>query len=172
LAKLPLEVVRAYIAEELPGAQAWAKRRGLELAYDDEQLNLRVPLLGSDRNGDPEHYLLEGQLDDYRVLPPVWQFLHPDTGEEIGSAAFPAPPSEGMNGVGSIFLPNGGNPAICARFSRLAYTPGTGPHPEWGELTGWDRFVEGQVYANTIGDMLHRIDLEVCASTERMEALP
>jgi hypothetical protein len=170
---LPAEVVSAYIEEELPGARAWADREGLELSFDPERSSLLVELAGPGADGGArERYLLEGMLDDYRALPPLWRFLHPDSGEEVGAAGFPAAPAT-PPGNSSILIPNPTHGAvICAHFSRRAYTDEGGPHGEWGGPSQWETIREGQVVARTLGDMLHRIHLEVAASPGRMAPLP
>jgi hypothetical protein len=165
---LPTEVVKAYIEEELPGARAWAERSELELSYDPERLALRLPLQGPGPEG-PERYLLEGRFDDYRALPPIWQFLHPDSGEEIGAAAFPAAPAAPLGGS-SILLshgPRGG--VICAHFSRWAFGEGA-PHTDW-QTANWQNIGDGKVLALTIGDMVVRIAIEVGCSPGRMAPL-
>jgi hypothetical protein len=169
---LPAGVVGAYIEAELPGALAWADREQLIMRFDPDRPSLRAELEGPGPEGEPsERYLLEGVLDDYRALPPLWRFLHPDSAQEIGAAAFPAAPAAPTGGA-SIFIPNGCHGAvICAHFSRRAYGEG-GPHLDWGASSGWETIRDGQVVARTLGDMLHRIYLEVAASPGRMAPLP
>jgi hypothetical protein len=170
VALLPAEAVKAYIDEELPGAQAWADRAGLDLIYDSDQLRLRVHLEGSGPGGD-EKYLLEGRLDDYKTLPPIWNFLHPETAAEIGISAFPAAPQPAIGGP-SIFIQHALRGAvICAHFNRWAYAQEGGPHGDWGESSNWHN-VTGGTIAKTLGDMLERINVEVKASPGRMAALP
>jgi hypothetical protein len=170
---LPAEVVGAYVEEELPGARAWADREGLTLNLEPERPSLRVALEGPGAEGeDPERYLLEAMLDDYRALPPLWRFLHPDSGEELGASGFPAAPATPIGGP-SIFIANGAHGAvICGHFSRRAYADEGGPHGEWGGPSQWETIREGQVVARTLGDMLHRISLEVAHSVGRMAPLP
>jgi hypothetical protein len=169
---LPAEVVAAYVEQELPAARAWADREGLLLSFDPDRPSLRVELEGPGPEGEPpERYLLEGILDDYRALPPLWRFLHPDSCEEIGAAASPAAPTAPPGGA-SIFIPNATHGAvICAHFSRRAYGEG-GPHLDWGAPSQWETTREGQVIARTLGDMLHRILIEVAASSGRRAPLP
>jgi hypothetical protein len=178
---LPAEVSSAYIEAELPAVRSLADREGVGLDFLPDRSALRLRLEGPPKapeetppelipDGSPEHYLLEGVLDDYRALPPDWNFLHPDTAEDIGAAAFPAVPRRPIGG-NSIFLPHGGSPVICAHFSRRAYGPGA-PHNEWGPATGWQTVQPGNVRADTLADMLARIICEVRISDGRMEVLP
>jgi hypothetical protein len=165
--QLPRETVKAILSHdsEIPAAHAWACRRKLELEYDEDGLALRLPLNGPsiDPVGEPEPYLVTGSFDDYDVLPPVWRFVDPRTGANIGSAAYPQP-------VGSSVLhPNG---LVCAPWNRLAYAGEGGPHSDWGVPTAWKTAAPSYTRALTIPDMLDRIAREVRASRGRMAALP
>jgi hypothetical protein len=166
---LPTATSTAYLETELPGAEAWAEREGLVLTYEPERLALRLRIEGPGEQA-PERYLLEGRFDDYRVLPPEWLFLHPDSVEEVGAAAFPAQPPTPLGGS-SIFLPDSRFGAvICAHFSRRAFGQGA-PHSDW-DAGGWESIETGHVMALSVGDMLARIAVEVRLSPHRMEPLP
>ncbi|HMJ35621.1 MAG TPA: hypothetical protein VK501_17055 [Baekduia sp.] len=169
------DTVRAYVAEELPAAKAWAQRRGRQLSFDEEALSLTLPLYGprASDNGDPEAYCLRGTFDDYRAVPPTWWFIHPDSEADIGPAAYPASPSPHPRGSG-LFLASGPTGAvICAHFNRLAYAEEQGPHGDWGATTNWlNTPPSNYTRAETIGDMLARISLEVDESQGRMAPLP
>lgn len=172
MTQLPLEVVKAYIDEELPGAQAWADRAGLELTYDPDRLRLRVHLEGPGADGASERYLLEGRLEDYKTLPPIWHFVHPETAAEIGAGAFPAAPQTPLGGSSIIIAHGTRGAVICAHFNRLAFAEQGGPHADWGELSSWQNVNTGHTVATTLGDMLERINIEVKASPGRMALLP
>lgn len=166
---LPAATVKATVAAELPAAHAWAKRQGHELNYDAETLTLRVWLEGP----DGERYLLLGMFEDYQTLPPAWRFVHPDTTEAIGSAAYPAPAQPYPRGSPLILDSGADGAVICAHFNRLAYTEEGGPHGDWGGLSNWQN-TEGAGYtrATTIADMLARIALDVADSNGRKAPLP
>jgi hypothetical protein len=165
--QLPKETVAATLGqpEEVPAAVAWARRRGLDLAYDATALTVRLVLDGpgvSDQR-PCERYVVQGVLEDYDVLPPAWRFIDPRTAGVIGQAAYPRP-------VGNSVLH--GNGVICAPWNRLAYQVDGGPHGDWGPTTGWKMPRSGYTQALTIPDMLDRIHREVKRSRGRMAPLP
>lgn len=167
---LPEAAVRAYLAqpEEIPAALAHARGLGLEPIWSGDALNLRLRLEGpstapSAAAVSEEEYLIEGRFDQYRVLPPIWKFLDPRTGQDIGPAAYPQPLGN------SVVHPAG---LICAHWSRLAYAQHGGPHGNWGGPESWQTRVEG-TEALTISDMLARLIWEVQYNTRgRMAPLP
>jgi hypothetical protein len=165
--QLPKATVRATLAQdsEIPAARAWARRRGLDLAYDEEALTLRIALEGPPANegSEREVYLVTAELEDYDVLPPIWRFVDLRNGAVIGPPAYPQP-----NGA-SVLHSNG---LVCAPWSRLAYSSEGGPHGDWGAPTGWKTAAPGSSRALTIPDMLDRIAREVGRSRGRMAQLP
>ncbi len=167
MALLDRETVLAYLEEpsEMPAAIAWAEYHRLDHAWDTDQLVFSLRFIGrSENTSGEEPYLLIGRFDDYRLLPPTWRFVDPDSGEEIGTAAYPL----GDWPDGSILHPNG---VICAPWSRVSYADRGGPHNEWTEPTKWQTLVPEHTQANTIPDMLARIHAEVRRSPHRMAPL-
>jgi len=176
---LPESTVRAYLAQsgEIPTALSDARGCGLEPNWNEDDLVLRLPIRGptAPRPGETppeaaniaehrwtESYLLEGIFDDYRTLPPIWRFLDPRTGDNIGTAAYPSP--RGPSVLHSEGL-------VCAHFNRLAYADHGGPHP-WDGAQGWQNPVEG-TQAMTISAMLAHLIWEVrYNSNGRMASLP
>jgi hypothetical protein len=179
VALLPVETTRAYVAEELAAASAWAARHDHALTFDATSRTLTMPMLGpATRSGDTESYLLMGTFEDYRAVPPVWWFAHPLTSEDIGPAAYPLPPMPHPRGSGMFIRSGPTGAVICAHFNRLAYHEEQesgqrqGVHGDWGEPTNWLNLPPDQyTRAETIADMLARIELEVNDSTGRMEPL-
>jgi hypothetical protein len=177
---VPAHVTRAYLQQpgELPAALIEARRCGLEPAWDPDGLRLRVTIEGppAPRPGEPplspgaaepamwtEPYLLEGVFDDYRTLPPIWRFLHPRNGNDVGPAAYPRPLGP------SVLHPQG---LVCAHFSRMAYAEHGGPHGNWNGTVAWQQPVEGTV-AMHMAAMLARLTWEVrYNSAGRMMELP
>lgn len=155
-----MEVARAFVEahDEMPAALAWTRGKGLDLQYYAEALTVSLALTGPP--GEP--YLIIGEFDRYRLLPPIWRFVHPRTREVIGPAAFPRPQQA------SVLHSNG---VICAHWSRLAYAEHNGPHADWGAATTWQEPKTGTV-ALTIPDMLARLVWEVRVSNGRMAPLP
>jgi hypothetical protein len=174
MATLPLRaeedphlIVRRFVeaADEMPAAIALAARRGLELEYDPTALTAALSLSGpgAEAGAPDELYRLTGGFDRYRLLPPIWKFVHPITGEDVGISSYPGPTGS------SIFHTNG---VICAHWSRLAYAEHGGPHSDWGGPSAWQRPQPGYTVALTIPDMLDRIIREVGWSRGRMAELP
>jgi hypothetical protein len=168
MALLPAAAVRSQVEEELPAARGWAERRKYELEYDEEEVRLRAALVGPDE----EPYLLEGVFDDYPTLPPTWRFVDPRSGEPIGRAAYPRPASPHPRGSALVIESGMEGVVICAHFNRLAFAEQGGPHGDWGPLANWrNPGSSAYTFAETIGDMLSRIALEVSDSSGRMGAL-
>ncbi len=161
---VPVRVVRAYLAEEIPAAIAHAARSGLALEYDEESLAATMCIAGPS-DGTQEQYLLHVSFDGYRVLPPLWEFLDPRTSKPIGPGGWP-------KGTGSTVLH--GNGLVCAHWSRRAYRTAEfdGPHEDWGPPSNWRNPSPGQTTAFTIADMLDRLVREVERSSGRMAPLP
>jgi hypothetical protein len=166
---LPIETVRASVAVEMPAARAWAQRQGFELEYDNEALSLCLRLTGP---GD-EPYALLGTFEDYPTLPPIWRFVHPETGHAVGRAAYPAPAEPYPRGSALVIDAGVDGAVICAHFNRHAFTEEGGPHGDWGPLTNWQNpGASPYTFAITISDMLARIALDVRDSSGRKAPLP
>jgi hypothetical protein len=166
---LPVAAIRSQIEEELPAARGWAERHGCRLEYDEEEVRLRVALSGP--GGEP--YLLEGVFDDYPTLPPCWRFVDPHSGERIGQAAYPRPADPYPRGSALVIESGTEGVVVCAHFNRLAFAEQGGPHGDWGPLANWrNPGSSAYTFAETIGDMLSRIALEVGDSSGRMGELP
>jgi hypothetical protein len=161
MGQLSAEAVSAFLAapDEIPAALAWAERWRHDLVWDEATLTLRLRLTGRRADGEGrEAYLIEGVFDDYRLLPPLWEFLDPRDGAAIGPAAYPTPGA----GVSSVLHSNA---LVCAHWSRRAYGELQGPHGNWGALTNWESVTEG-TQAHSIPEMLARLAHEVDASSD------
>lgn len=151
-------ITRAELAAELPILQARAERAGWAVMWDEENLILEVRFT-HDKTGSS--FILRGRLDGYKALPPAWEFVDPDTGEEGTAAAYPAPPNPTPGGNSAIFIT--GNPRarlICLPCNRLAYKAHQGPHDNW-TLANWTR--EMPRY-ETLCDMMNRVNVDLQAS--------
>jgi hypothetical protein len=180
MALVPAQVTRAYLEQpgELHAALTEARESGLQPVWEPSRLRLRLALKGppAPAPGDAplaagaaepsiwsEPYLLEGLFDDYRTLPPVWRFLDPRDGQDVGPAGYPRP-------LGASVLHSQG--LVCAHFSRLAYAEHGGPHGNWNSTEAWQQPVEGTV-AMHMAAMLARLIWEVrYNSAGRMADLP
>lgn len=135
------EVTREILREELVTMASLASTYGWEVTPDLEALTVQVKLKSA---VDGEVYLLEAQCNDYKELPPFFEFIHPITGERGSRSAYP-------NG-GSFFH---NHPCICVEWNRKTYV--SGPHPKW-HLADWQR---KRPTMTTLGDMFSLVQYEI-----------
>ena len=149
---LPAVVVEAAIAAELDGTRAWAKRYGLDLAWNSAERILRVTLVQANTQ---EPFFLQGQFDNYKALPPIWDWRD---GTWSNPSTLPASPKPGTTPFGSpMFICHNNKAIICAPFNLLAYGTHGGPHSNWGDPAQWMTAGGNYVRATIIGDMLQAI---------------
>lgn len=123
--ELPLDVVRCNFRRELEVALARAPLFEFKLEGDVDALTLRAEFTAL----DGEKFILVGTFDDYRLKPPVLDFVEPDT-DRVGTArAYPK-----KAGADTFFHSPG---IICAPFSRKAYD---NVHRDW-VMTEWSNSV-------------------------------
>jgi hypothetical protein len=137
-------ISRQIVAEEMRAAEravalhSWA----IELAPDGLSFVVRM-----NSRIDGEVYILEVKCDDYKELPPHFEFLLA-TGERRVPSAYPV-------STDSFFH---GDRLICYPFNRGAYNVFNGPHADWA-LSNWSALCPE---SSTLGDMLlliqHRLD--------------
>ena len=106
---LELEVVRFNLEKELIRARERARLFNWGWKDDLDALTVRVEYTALDN----ERYILVGTFDDYKEKPPFLEFEEPGTGVRGTPRAYP-------KGHDSFFNTKG--PAICAPFSRKAYS--------------------------------------------------
>jgi hypothetical protein len=135
------EVTREILKEELETMASLASTYGWEVTLNLEALTVQVKLKSVI---DSELYVLEAQCNDYKELPPLFEFIHPETGERGIRSAYP-------NG-GSFFHEH---PCICVEWNRKATL--NGPHPEW-KLADWQRKRPTMTY---LGDMFLLVQQEI-----------
>lgn len=140
------DISRTHMRDELALVKDLARtyRWGLIPSYQD--LSVLVTMYSHD--GDL--FIVRVQCDNYKEMPPFFEFIDPDTGELGTRHAYPRT-SDGL------FHESG--PCICAPFSRKAYKSivSTGPHGDWN--TGdWMNSTANNVnyWGNysTLGDMI------------------
>lgn len=138
-------ISRAIVLEELGRVEAVAKTFGWDIAPDPSGLLFTATLTAhtSDR------FVLEVECHDYREVPPLFEFVDPETGERGVPRAYP-------KSNDSLFHSSG--PCICAPFNRKAYKSvfPSGPHGDW-DLGNWTNSrANGFNWSNvsTLGDML------------------
>jgi hypothetical protein len=161
---VPGAVSRGLLEVELRGAAAWAAAHGWTLEADIDRLTVTVRLQHPRDRGP---LLLVGRFDSYKALPPIWQFVDPETREPTPASFPPAGAfrdGSAMAGKASILH---GNRVICAPWNRLAFTENGGPHGDWGGPLGWQQ-VRGEVpRATNIGEMLAVVYTHLSASPAR-----
>lgn len=135
--------------EELALVRDLARSQKWGMIPEYEHLTVLVTMFA--HNHDP--YIVEVRCDNYKEVPPFFEFIDPDSGEKGTVHAYP-------KSKGDSFFHTSG-PCICAPFSRKAYKSvvGTGPHGDW-QLGDWlarnDGGVQWGDYAK-LGDMLGQI---------------
>jgi hypothetical protein len=116
--QLPIAVVHATLAQatEIPATVAWAKRRNLDLTYDEAKRALELDLAGPSEppRQEREPYRITALLEDYNLLPPIWRFVDPRNGDIVGVGAYPRPTGP------SVLHSNGLVCAPCCDYSRHA----------------------------------------------------
>ena len=145
---VPRDVTIAVVENELPALNNFAQRRGWSVSWLAVQLAV---IADGKHHGDNTSVRVHADVTGYRVVPPAWRFVLPDSIE-------PKPhrfPRGGTvpGGVGSIFHGKG---VICAPFNRLAYKEHDGMHGDWGGPENW-LDVRGHVRATTLAEMLAQI---------------
>ena len=138
------DITRQHLREELTLVQDLAATEKWDIVPDFELLTVVVTMHA--HNGD--RYIIEAQCDDYKAVPPLFEFIDPDTGERGTRHAYPRT-------TDSFFHDSG--PCICAPFSRKAYRAvvATGPHGDW-QFGDWQTSTANNVHwanASKLGDM-------------------
>jgi hypothetical protein len=143
-------VSRALMEQELADVRELALLHGWSIAIDPDLPKFTATLAA--HNGD--RFFLQVECDDYRELPPYFEFLDPETRERGTKRAYPYKSGE------SFFHEA---PCICAPFNRKAYKAvfANGPHADWSLANGdWAKSTaNGYTWSNIsrLGDMLHVI---------------
>ncbi len=161
---LPDIVVNAAIKSELMGTMAWAARHGIEVTtLMPAKKILRIVLI---QEISMDRFYLQGQFNQYKAMPPVWDWRDENWSEKGGLCL--SPKAEKTPFGSSMFFVNNNRAVICAPFNRLAFHTHGGPHNNWGDPTQWITAGRGYVSAVTIGDMLQAILRDFSYTTERM----
>jgi hypothetical protein len=116
------DISRQIMEEELAAMEPLAATYGWVVCPDLPNLTVTVRMRSAI---DGEVYLLEARCDGYKAQPPVFEFVHPESGERGTSRCYPKD--------GNFFH---AMPCICIQWNRKAYQPGGGPHPDW-PLADW-----------------------------------
>ena len=143
---------------------AWAARHGIDVTtLMPSKRILRVVLV---QEKSKEKFFLQGQFEQYKALPPVWEWC--DTNWSGNGSSCLSPKPENTPFGSSIFITHNNKAIICAPFNRLAFAKHSGLHKKWGDPTQWITAGLGHVHAVTIGDMLQVLLRDFLYTTERM----
>jgi hypothetical protein len=161
----PDQLALAELEADIPALLDRAARLGWVVDYDLSKL---VVVIHMTHSSSGELYVLRGVFDTFRTLPPAWEFLDPDTGEEGTAAAYPmpVPPPENPNGLSPVVISSGSRGrVICLPCNRRAYREfdDKAPHQDW-KLVNWSN--QSPAY-NSVEEMVSRIAQDVQLSTAR-----
>lgn len=154
----------AEIEAELPALLARADRAGWQITFHPDTLSVDVKIV---QNSSGEVFVLRGTFDGYRLLPPMWDFVDPDTGEVGTRSAYPrpVPAQENPNNAAPVVIASGSKgQVICLPCNRLAYQASDHRAPHNWELVKWAD--TGPKYT-TIVEMVSRINQDIQLSKGR-----
>jgi hypothetical protein len=141
------EISRRTIEEELQTMSPLISAYGWELTSDLANLTITITMKSTI---DSEVYILEARCDDYKALPPYFEFIHPETKERGTKRCYPAD--------GSFFYNTPDKPpCICVQWNRKAYTTEGGPHNDWA-MSNWLSYRPGMT---TLGDFFHLVQRQM-----------
>jgi hypothetical protein len=140
-----VEITRRHFREELALVKELATTHRWGVIPDYEHLIVLATMYS--HSGDL--FIVEIRCDDYKEMPPFFEFIDPDTGQRGTRHAYP-------KANDSFFHDSG--PCICAPFNRKAYKSvvQSGPHEDW-KLGDWQTSnANGVQWGNysKLGDML------------------
>jgi hypothetical protein len=140
------EITRQHLRQELALVNDLAATHKWGIAPDYARLTVRATMYA--HTGDM--FILEVQCDDYKELPPLFEFIDPDSGQRGTRHAYP-------RATDSFFHSSG--PCICAPFNRKAYKTSDrpdAPHGDWAFGDWQTSTASGVRWANysKLGDML------------------
>ena len=135
------------IEEELQLMAPLVTSYGWEVVSDSANLTVSVKMKSV---VDSQVYILEAKCDDYKALPPYFEFIHPDTKERGTKGCYPAD--------GSFFIsPSDKSPCLCVEWNRKAYSVHGGPHADW-PMPNWQNLRPSM---NTLGDFFSLVQRQI-----------
>jgi hypothetical protein len=147
-----LEVTRQILKEEVDRMAALATSYGWTVATDLSALTVTVRMRSCLSQAE---YIIEAKCDNYREMPPFFEFIHPNTGERGTKRCYPSPESSYFHGM----------PCICIQWNRKAYQNHGGPHGDW-TMANWMSY---RPSTKSLGDMFIAIQSEIDKCIGRME---
>jgi len=140
------DISRRIVKEELQAMAPLVASYGWEVVTDFPNITVSVKMRSVI---DSEIYTLEAICDDYKELPPFFEFIHPGTKERGTKRCYPVD--------GSFFIQHNGNPCLCVQWNRKAYGTHGGPHNEW-QMSNWMSLRPGMI---VLGDFYHLVQLQI-----------
>jgi hypothetical protein len=142
------DITRQHIRTELALMKELAANQKWGVIPDYEHLIV----LGTMYAHTGDLFIIEIRCDDYKEIPPFFEFIDPETGQRGTRHAYPK--------ATDSFFHNSG-PCICAPFNRKAYksVAPTGPHGDWN-FGDWQSSTANNVQwvnCSKLGDMLGAI---------------
>ncbi len=137
------DITRQIMDEELEAMRPLASVYNWEVTPDLPNLTITVRMHSVI---DSQIYIVEARCDEYKALPPIFEFIHPELEERGTQRCYPAD--------GSFFH---STPCICVQWNRKAYKPLGGPHADW-QMTNWASARPGMT---TLGDMFHLVQIRI-----------
>lgn len=144
-------ITRAILEEELVAMAHLAASCSWQVTPNLDNLTITVRMKSAI---DGEEYILEAKCDDYRELPPTFEFIHPQDGTRGTRHCYPSD-----QGGSSYFH---SSPCICIQWNRRAYGSLGGPHTEW-TMTSW---AEGRPGTLALGDMFFLVHRQINDPTQ------
>lgn len=117
-------VTRATLEQELGGVRELGRVHRWGVIPDFDRLIVTVTMYSH----NDDLFIIEAQCENYKEVPPFFEFIDPKTGARGTKAAYP-------KGNDSFFHDA---PCVCAPFNRKAYktVDPLGPHSDWN-LGDW-----------------------------------
>lgn len=136
-------ITQQMIQAELEAMAPLASSYDWEVVPDLSNLTITIKMRSTIDN---QVYIVEARCDGYKALPPIFEFIHPETGERGTHQCYPA---------GGTFFHS--TPCICVQWNRKAYQQLGGPHGDWN-MTAW---IDARPGMTTLGDMFHLIQTQI-----------
>jgi len=141
------ELTLQIIEEELRDMAPLIASYGWDVNTDRANLTVSVKMISVI---DSETYILEAKCDNYKELPPFFEFIHPETKERGTKQCYPTD--------GSFFIfPNDKAPCLCVQWNRKAYGVHGGPHSDW-PMPNWINLRPGMT---VLGDFFHLVQRRI-----------
>ncbi len=141
------DISRRVVQEELELMAPLIASYGWEVTTDLPSLIVSIKMKSSI---DTQSYVLEAKCDDYKELPPFFEFVDPVANERGTKQCYPA---DG----GFFWTQPDKPPCICVQWNRKAYSVHGGPHGDW-LMSNWMSLRPGMTM---LGDFFHLVQRQI-----------